>query len=116
MTAQEAGGQQVQAQGPFFDELAVGDVFPGPSALTLTDGLAAVHSAVVADRLRIGLDHELSRRLTGQDRPLASPALVWDIAIGQSTVVTHHVVANLFYRGLSFRRMPCLGDTLRTRT
>jgi acyl dehydratase len=109
-------GPAERAEGPFFDELAVGDAFAGPSGLTLTDGLAAVHAGVVADRLRLGLDHDLSRRLTGQDRPLASPALVWDVAIGQSTVVTHHVVANLFYRGLSFRRMPCLGDTLRTLT
>ena len=106
----------VLAEGPHFDDLQVGDVFPGSSALTLTEGAAAVHAAVVGDRLRIGRDHELSRRLTGQDRPLASPALVWDVAIGQSTSVTHHVVANLFYRGLAFRRAPVLGDTLRTTT
>ena len=48
--------------------------------------------------------------------PLASPGLVWDVAIGQSTVVTQHVKANLFYRGLAFRRAPRLGDTLRTST
>ena len=47
---------------------------------------------------------------------MASPALVWDVAIGQSTAVTQNVVANLFYRGLAFRRAPELGDTLRTRT
>lgn len=104
------------AEGPWFEELNIGDVFDGASGLTLTDGHAAVHQAILGDRLRIGLDHELGRLLTGQDRPLASPALVWDVAIGQSTSVTHHVVANLFYRGLSFRRAPLLGDTLRTRT
>jgi acyl dehydratase len=38
------------------------------------------------------------------------------VAIGQSTVVTQHVKANLFYRGLAFRRAPRLGDTLRTST
>jgi acyl dehydratase len=31
-------------------------------------------------------------------------------------VVTQHVKANLFYRGLAFRRTPRLGDTLRTST
>jgi hypothetical protein len=31
-------------------------------------------------------------------------------------VVTQHVKANLFYRGLAFRRVPRLGDTLRTST
>jgi len=106
----------VVAEGPFFDDLRFGDVFPGASGLTLTDGHAATHRAIVGDRLRIGLDHELSRPLTGGDRPLVNPALVWDVAIGQSTVVTHQVVANLFYRGLSFRRAPSLGDTLHTKT
>jgi acyl dehydratase len=54
--------------------------------------------------------------VTGGDGLLAAPSLVWDIAIGQSTVVTQHVKANLFYRGLAFRRAPRHGDTLRTRT
>jgi acyl dehydratase len=41
---------------------------------------------------------------------------VWDAAIGQSTVATGRVVANLFYRGLLLRRVVRLGDTLRTTT
>jgi acyl dehydratase len=53
--------------------------------------------------------------VTGRS-PIAHPALVWDVAIGQSTVVTHRVKANLFYRGLAFHRYPVLGDTLRTVT
>ena len=57
----------------------------------------------------------MCRAVTGGD-PLAPPSLVWDVAIGQSTVVTRHVKANLFYRGLAFRRLPALGDTLRTVT
>jgi acyl dehydratase len=48
--------------------------------------------------------------------PLAHPALVWDVAIGQSTVVTHHALANLFYRGLVLHRHPLIGDTLCTST
>jgi acyl dehydratase len=47
---------------------------------------------------------------------LADPGLVTDVAIGQSTAVTRRVVANLFYRGLAFHRLPALGDTLRTTT
>jgi acyl dehydratase len=46
----------------------------------------------------------------------AHPALVWDVAIGQSTVATGRVIANLFYRGLLLRRPVRLGDTLRTTT
>jgi acyl dehydratase len=48
--------------------------------------------------------------------PLAHPALVCDVAIGQSTLVTQRVKANLFYRGLTFHRFPVIGDTIYTRT
>lgn len=111
-----APDRRIVAEGPWFEDLSIGDTFDSPSGLTLTEGHAAVHQAIVGDRLRIGVDHEFSRLLSGRDRPLASPALVWDVSIGQSTTVTHHVVANLFYRGLSFRRLPSLGDTLKTTT
>ena len=101
-------------EGPFFDELAVGQEFGAPG-LTLTSGLAAAHQAITGDRLALALDRELCRDVTGGG-PVASPALVWDVAIGQSTVVTQHAKANLFYRGLAFSRVPVLGDTLRTVT
>ena len=100
-------------EGPYFDELAIGQEFGGAPGLTLTPGLAAAHQAITGDRLALALDHELCRQVT-DGGPLASPSLVWDIAIGQSTMVTQHVKANLFYRGLAFRRAPRLGDTLRT--
>ena len=101
-------------QGPFFDDLTVGQEFRAP-AITLTSGLAAAHQAITGDRLALALDHELCHDVTGSG-PLASPSLVWDVAIGQSTVVTQHVRANLFYRGLAFRRAPLIGDTLATVT
>ena len=101
--------------GPFFDELSAGQTFPQVPGVTLTDGLAATHQAIVGNRLALALDTGLARAVTGGDR-LASPALVWDVAIGQSTVATHHVKANLFYRGLWFRRAPVIGDTLRSTT
>ena len=47
---------------------------------------------------------------------MLSPGLVCDVAIGQSTVVTQRVVANLFYRGLMLHRAPVIGDTLSTTT
>jgi acyl dehydratase len=101
-------------RGPYFEELALGQQFGAP-AITLTSGLAAAHQAITGDRLALALDHELCRAVTGGD-PLAPPGLVWDIAIGQSTVVTQHVKANLYYRGLAFSRAPRIGDTLRTST
>jgi acyl dehydratase len=58
----------------------------------------------------------LCGRVVGEGARLAHPALVCDIAIGQSTLVTQRVIANLFYRGLVLRRAPRIGDTLRTTT
>jgi acyl dehydratase len=113
MTASAQRGDHV---GPFFDELEVGQRIERAPALTLTPGHAALHQAIVADRLRLSLDAGLSADVIGAPAPLAHPALVWDVAIGQSTLVTRRVIANLFYRGLVFRRAPVIGDTLQTTT
>jgi acyl dehydratase len=102
--------------GPYFDDLRVGQVFDTAPSMTLTSGAAATHQAILGDRLRLPLDAELSRAVTGAAGPLAHPGLVCDIAIGQSTLVTQRVKANLFYRGLNFHRFPVIGDTLTTRT
>lgn len=102
--------------GPFFDDLAVGQVFDRAPSMTLTPGVAAAHQSIVGDRLRLALDCDLAHAVTGVPGALAHPALVCDVAIGQSTVVTTRVKANLFYRGLTFHRFPVIGDTLFTRT
>lgn len=102
------------AEGPYFEQLEVGQVFDEAPAHTLTHGRAAIHQAIVGDRLALSLDDELGAAVAGG--PVAHPALVWDVAIGQSTVATQHVKANLFYRNLVFRRFPLIGDTLRTVT
>lgn len=102
--------------GPFFDDLEVGQVFDAAPSMTLTAGAAAVHQSIIGDRLRLALDAELATAVTGAAGPLAHPSLVCDVAIGQSTLVTQRVKANLFYRGLHFHRFPVIGDTLFTRT
>ena len=102
--------------GPYFDQVHTGQVFTGAPSMTLTAGLAAVHQSILGDRLRLPLDAELSAAVTGLPAPLAHPGLVCDVAIGQSTLATQHVKANLFYRGLTFFRFPAIGDTLFTRT
>ncbi len=102
--------------GPFFEDLRVGLIERSAPAVTLTDGMAAVHRAIVGDRLRLALDAPLARAVLGADSALAHPALVWDLAIGQSTVLTGRVIANLFYRGLVLARAPLIGDTLATST
>ena len=102
--------------GPFFDDLVVGQVVDTAPSMTLTSGAAAVHQSIVGGRLRLALDADLAKAVTGAAGPLAHPALVCDVAIGQSTLVTQRVTANLFYRGLTFHRFPVIGDTLVTRT
>lgn len=102
--------------GPYFDDLVVGQVFDDAPSLTLTAGVAAAHQGILGVRLRLALDLELARAVVGVPAALASPALVCDVAIGQSTLVTQRVKANLFYRGLTFHRFPVIGDSLSTRT
>ena len=102
---------EIVVDGPYFEDLQVGQRFPAVP-VTLTEGLAAAHQAVVGSRLPLAGAHLLSRQVLG-DGVLAAPNLVWDVAIGQSTVATHAVVANLFYRGVVFHRAPRLGDWLR---
>ena len=102
--------------GPYFDDLQVGQVFDSAPSMTLTAGAAAVHQSIIGDRLRLALDAELALAVTGATAPLVHPALVCDVAIGQSTLATQRVKANLFYRGLTFHRFPVIGDGLFTRT
>ena len=105
-----------EAGGPYFDDLVVGQVFDWAPSMTLTSGAAATHQAIVGDRMRLSLDAELAHAVVGASAPLAHPALVCDVAIGQTTLATQRVKANLFYRGLTFYRFPVIGDTLFTRT
>ena len=105
----------IDVGGPWFEDLAVGQVFDAP-AVTLTAGHAAQYQALTGDRLRLPLDHHASHRVTGRTEPLAHPLLAISVAIGQSTAVSQRVKANLFYRGLVLRQPVHLGDTLYTTT
>ena len=109
-------GSERVVEGPYIDDLARGMVFDTAPPVTLTDGGAALHRAIVGGRLPMPVDREMSASVLGESRWMAHPAYVWDVAIGQSTEVTQNVMANLFYRGFAFRRTPSLGDTLHTVT
>jgi acyl dehydratase len=109
------GTTRVPVGGPFFEDFKPGQVFDDAPAVTLTDGLAALHQSLSGDRLRLPLDQELSRWVTGRSRPLAHPTLVCHVAIGQTTVASQRVIGNLFYRRLQLLRPVHLGDTLSTR-
>ena len=111
-----ATDERVGIGGPYFEDFEVGQVFDDAPGLTLSWGHAALHQALVGDRLRLPLDAALSREVTGRAEVLMHPNLVCDVAIGQSTGPTQRVRGNLFYRGLVLLRPVFEGDTLRTRT
>ncbi len=102
--------------GPYFEDFSLGQVIDDAPTMTLTSGLAALHQAISGDRLRLALDHDLSAATTGDDRPLAHPMLVINLAIGQTTWFSQRVRGNLFYRGLVHVKPVFIGDSLRTRS
>lgn len=108
--------EPVVVGGPWFEELERGQIFDDAPGLTVTAGHAALHQALVGDRLRLALDAALCREVTGRTTPLVHPNLVCDVAIGQSTGPSQRVRGNLFYRGLVLARPVFVGETLRTRT
>ena len=56
---------RVSVAGPYFDELERGHVERAAPALTLTEGHAAVHQAILGGRLRLALDAPLAHRVCG---------------------------------------------------
>jgi acyl dehydratase len=107
---------QALSHGPYYDDFARGLEFPVPAAVTLDAGLAAQYLAISGDGLVLCLDRELCREVTGSSSALVNPALVMHMSIGASTVATRKVLANLFYRGVVFRRPVFQGETLHTAT
>ncbi len=108
--------ERLRVGGPYFEDFEVGAASADAPALTLTSGHAALHQALVGDRLRLPLDATLSEAVTAHPHPLAHPSLVCDVAIGQSTTPTQRVRGNLFYRGLVLLNPVFIGDTLHTTT
>jgi 2-methylfumaryl-CoA hydratase len=101
-------------EAPWFEDFTVGDDFSMVPSVTITEGFAAIHQAIFGDRLRLPLDHHLSKQVTS-DR-LVNPSLLCNLAIGQSTFPSQRVMGNLFYRGLIIHKPVFLGDTIKTKT
>jgi 2-methylfumaryl-CoA hydratase len=98
--------------GPFFEDLAAGWRFTGSSGHTLDEGRAAWYAAMSGVQSPLFLDAALARAVAGER--LVDPGLVAQVSIGQSTVATRQVVANLFYRGMVQHRPVPVGTTLLT--
>ncbi|MFB9857192.1 hypothetical protein [Paenarthrobacter aurescens] len=97
----------------YAEELSIGVPLPTAPAITIDAGITGQYQAVTGDAMRLPLSAPLSRQVTGMDR-LVNPALVLQVAIGQSTVATRRVIANLFYRNVRILRQVPLGTTLET--
>ena len=102
-------------RGPYFDELASGTTST-PMRRQSPSPRACSPPTTPSSAAGYGCRWTAVSRAPWPVAPWRHAALVWDVAIGQSTVVTQHVRANLFYRGLRFHRQPFLGDTLHTVT
>lgn len=100
--------------GPYYDDLRPGHTFVPAPAITLDAGMCALYQSICGDPLAISLSASLAKAVTGVDGGIVNPALVLHVAIGQSTVATRRVIANLFYRNVALRRVVPVGTTLRT--
>jgi len=100
--------------GPYFEDFKVGETLPPAPAITIGYGEAAVYQSICGDPLAISLSQPLATAVTGQPQAVVNPALVLQVAIGQSTVATRKVIANLFYRGVRQLATVYVGETLCT--
>ncbi len=89
--------------GPPFAEDLVPDVpLPPAPDITIDAGLAAQYLGVSGDQLRLARERcLLGRRSPARDERMANPGLVLALSIGQSTVATGRVIANLQYRDVA---------------
>ena len=104
----------MQLDGPYFDDFRVGETLPPAPPITIGVGETALYQAIVGDPYALALSRPLAHTVTGDPRPVVNPALALHFSIGQSTVATRRVVANLFYRGVVLRRPVRVGETLST--
>lgn len=104
----------IPLDGPFYDRLAVGQELPRQPSITIDDGMAALYQSWVGERLPMALDAEVSAAVTGRPGRLASPGLVMQLSIGQSTTISRRAIANLFYRDVHLVRPVFIGESVAT--
>jgi 2-methylfumaryl-CoA hydratase len=104
----------IPLDGPFYDQLSVGEELPRQPAVTLDEGMAALYQSWVGERLPMALDSQVSKSVTGREGRLVSAGLLMQLSIGQSTTISRRAIANLFYRDVRIVRPVFLGDSLAT--
>lgn len=103
-----------KATGTYFDDLTVGQILPPAPDVTITAGEISMYQSICGDPLATSLSLPLAEKITGVSKRVVNPGLIMHFSIGQSTVATRRVIANLFYRGVSFKRPVFEGETLHT--
>jgi acyl dehydratase len=104
----------IPLDGPFYDQLHVGQELPRQPSITLDEGMAALYQSWVGERLPMALDAGLSEAVTGSPGRLASAGLVMQLSIGLSTTISRRAIANLFYRDVRIVRPVFLGESIAT--
>ena len=104
----------IPLDGPYYEDLSVGQVLPRQPSVVINEGMAALHQSMVGERLPMVMDPAVCEAVTGQPGRLVSPALAMHMSTGHSTTLTRRVIANLFYRDLRFLRPVFIGQSLAT--
>ncbi len=108
------GDPVIPLDGPFYDQLRDGEELPRQPSVVIDDAMAALYQAIVGERLPMVLDPRTSQAVTGERGRLASPGLVMQLSIGQSTTISRRAVANLFYRDVRLLRPVFIGESIAT--
>ena len=104
------------SDGPYYEDMEKGLIFPAPPAVVIDSGLASVYQSIAGEALPLVLDPKLCGEITGIKQRIVSPGLLLHLSIGASTVATKKVIANLFYRNVRILRPVFLGEVLHTTT
>ncbi len=102
--------------GPYYDELSVGHVFPQLPPVTISEADNLAYRMITGSEHRPSADATLYQAITGSAGKLISPGLVLQYSIGQSTSATRRAIANLFYRGVLLKRQVEVGERIETTT
>ena len=104
----------IPLDGPYYEELRVGQEMPRQPSVVIDDGMAALYQSMVGERLPMVMDPVVCEAVTGRPGRLASPALVMHLSIGHSTTLTRRAIANLFYRDVRLIKPVLLGQSVAT--
>lgn len=104
----------IPLDGPYYEDLHVGQVLPRQPSLVVDEGMAALHQSMMGERLPMVMDPAVFEAVTGSPGRLASPALALHLSIGHSTTLTRRAIANLFYRDLRVLKPVLIGQRLAT--